>query len=271
MKKFFDSGLNLLRKKSLINIFKSCENWAEKIGLLCLYFILPIMGAIFCAKYDTGLDRMFGSAFGVCIGFIIACLLLGYVADKMLEYVRPSIEQAKTNIVNSAFFDIVALLFAIIAILGAIVGFVAIFTEKDKVTSLAVFLLSALPLYFSVMLLSPDKMLNVNVQKSATPAQSLIAITALVIKSFYRLVPLAFGALMIWAVIDGFDLTFISDTVSRYDVNTFVSRLLMISLLPLVGYFVFLTYYFVLDLCMSLFRIADATEKLAETKSQKIK
>lgn len=271
MKKFFDGALNLLRKKTLINFFKSLEVRISKIGVFCLYAVLPFIIAIFSLNYEGGLKNMYGpGAVAICFGFAVACILLGYVADKMLEYVRPSIEQAKTSIVNGAFFDTVALLIAIPAIVGLIFGFIAIIAEHDNI-SIAVFLLSVMALYFSIMLLSPDQMLNVNVQKSATPAQSLIAIVALIIKSLYRLVPLAFGVFIIWSVIDGIDMTFISTSVTRLDVHNFVQRLISTSLLPLVGYFVFLTYYFVLDLCMSLFRIADATEKLAETKSQKTK
>lgn len=259
MKKLFDKGLNLLKGNKLLEFFKRSENFAEKFGLVCLYGIFPILGIAFCCKYATGLDAMFGSAAVVALGFVVVCLILGYIADKMLEYVKPSIDQAKTHIVNGAFLDVLAFLSGIIALISGIVALVTI-CMGHVIFALSSLVVCGLTLYLAVMFLAPTKMLNVSVQDSATPAQSLIAITALLIKASYRLVPFAFGVAMLLSVANGIDLAFITHTIPKLTLLTFVYTLLYSALLPLIGYFVFLGYYFVLDLCMSLFRIADAVE-----------
>ena len=265
MKKLFDKGLNLLKNNKLMDFFKRGENFAEKFGLVCLYGIFPILGIAFCCKYASGLDAMFGSAAGIAVGFVVACVVLGYIADKMLEYVKPSIDQAKSYIVNGAFLDVLAFLSGIAALVNAVVALVTL-CMGHVIFALTALIICGLTLYLAVMFLAPTKMLNVNVQDSATPAQSLIAITALVIKASYRLVPFAFGVVMLLSVANGIDLAFITHTIPRATLFSFVYTLLYGALLPLIGYFVFLGYYFVLDLCMSLFRIADAVESKNKSK-----
>lgn len=266
MKKILDKGLNLLRNDKLVDTFKLAETWVEKIGLACLYFVLPFLGIVFCVAHATQIDTIVGSAFGVAIGFVIACILLGYIADKMLEYVRPSIDQAKTTIVNAAFFDILALVCAIVSLVTGIATLGSLFTG-ELTQAFSFFVAFALFLYFAVMLLSSDKMLNVRVQSSATPAQSLIAITALLIKAMYRIVPLAFGALVVLSVLMCIDAIFANglpfDTVVE-----FTETLSTAAVLPLAGYFIFLFYYFVIDWFCAFFRIADTVEKISETKTK---
>ena len=265
MKKIFDKGLVIFKNKKLVDFFTQAETWSEKIGLFCLYLGMPLLGIAFCIEYENAVDKMFGEPAAVAAGFFVACILLGYVADKMLEYVRPSINQAKTYIVNGAFFDVLAFLFGIITLLSGFAGIVLLFSGdiQNSITALAV---CGLTLYCVTMLMSPNKMLNVNVQESATPAQSLISLTAFLIKAAYRMVPFAFGALMLVVLVNGIDLTFYTHSISPYRLMEYITLFGVTALLPLIGYFLFLTYYFILDLCMSLFRIADAVEGKHTTK-----
>ena len=259
MKKILDKGLNVLRNNKLLDFFKRSENWVERIGLMCLYFVFPILGIVFCVKYAKGLHAMLGSATGVAIAFVVISILGGYIADKMLGYVKPSIDQAKTNIVNGALFDVLAFVFGIVALASGVMTIYDICTGAfvGGFTALVVF---ALSLYCAVLLLSPAKMLNVHVQESATPAQSLIAILSLLVKASYRLVPFAFGAVVILCLVNGISMTFVGKIVYHARLFNFVYMFIVAALLPLIGYLMFLAYYFVLDLCLSLFRIADAVE-----------
>ncbi len=259
MKKIFDKGLVIFKNNKLVKFFINAETWAEKIGLVCLYIGMPIVGIAVCASHDALIDRMYGEPAAVAIGFAVACLILGYIADKMLEYVKPSINQAKTTIVNGAFFDVLAFLCGIVTLATAIATIGLLFDGSftEAIQAAAICLLS---LYFAVMLLSPEKMLNVRIQESATPAQSLISLTAFLIKAIYRLVPVAFGAVMVVCIVSGIDLATVSYQLSGYKILSYLSTFITSALLPLIAYFLFLAYYFVLDLCMSLFRIADAVE-----------
>jgi hypothetical protein len=128
--------------------------------------------------------------------------------------------------------------------------------------------LFALSMYFAVMLMSADKMLNVKTMASAGPAQSLIAITGLLVKASYRLVPFAFGLLVVLGVVSGLDMIIVSQHATIPNMMTFMYSLVGAALLPLVAYFVFLVYYFLIDWFCAFFRIADAVEKISESKSK---
>ena len=259
MKKFFDKGLNIFKNDKLVGFFKHAETWSEKIGLICLYVCMPIVGIGFCYNYGAALNKVVAHPALLAVGFIIACFLFGYIAEKMLEYVRPSIDQAKTNIVNGSFFDVLAFLFGIITLISGIVAIVLLCSGEfqDFVGTVAVCILT---LYFVTILTSPEKMLNVQIKDSATPAQSLISLVSFLVKAAYRMVPVAFGVALVFAVVNGIDFAFIMKTVSPLKLISYLESFGFYALLPLIGYFAFLTYYFVLDLCMSLFRIADAVE-----------
>lgn len=259
MKKIFDKGLVIFKNNKLVNLFTHAETWAEKIGLICLYIGMPIVGIGFCCNYEEAISRMIGEPAAIAVGFVVACILIGYIAEKMLEYVRPSIDQAKTNIVNGAFFDVLAFLFGIITLITGIATVVMLCNGEfsDAVKAFAVFVLT---LYFVTILMSPEKMLNVQIKESATPAQSLISLISFLIKAAYRMVPVAFGVTMVVMLVNGIDLAFVAKSVSPFKLESYLEDVGFASLLPLIAYFLFLAYYFVLDLCMSLFRIADAVE-----------
>ena len=269
MKKFIDKALGILRHKGLVNVFLRGETWAEKIGLACLYFVLPVLGIVFSAVYFRGLNRFLGSgaAIVIAIGFAVACIILGYIADKMLEYVRPSIDHAKTDIVNNAVFDVVAVVFVIAALASGVATLISLFSGHivSMFTTLVMFVLS---MYFAVMLMSADKMLNVRTLASATPAQSLIAITALVVKAAYRIVPFAFGAMVILSVVSGADMIIVSQHATIPNMMNFVYTLIGTAALPLLAYFVFLVYYFLIDWFCAFFHIADSVEKISDSKSK---
>lgn len=282
MKKFIDKALGMLGNKGLVNVFLRGEMWAEKIGLTCLYFVLPVLGIVFSAVYFRGLNRFLGStncfrgmhhllgsgtAIVVAIGFVIACIILGYIADRMLEYVHSSIDHAKTDIVNNAVFDVVAIIFAIVALFSGVATLVSLFLGHivSMFSALVMFVLS---MYFAVMLMSADKMLNVRTLASATPAQSLIAIIALVVKAGYRIIPFAFGAMVLLSVVSGIDMIIVSQHATIPNIMNFVYQLIGAATLPFVAYFVFLAYYFLIDWFCAFFRIASSVEKISESKSK---
>ena len=269
MKQIIDRALGLLQRRGLVNGFLRGETWAEKIGLACMYFVLPLLGVIFAVTYSRGLNRVLGpgTPVAIAVGFAVACIIMGYVADKMLEYVRPSINHAKTDIVNNAFFDVLAVVCTIASIGFGITTIALLF--MGQITAMFMMLvLFALSMYFAVMLMSADKMLNVKTMASAGPAQSLIAITGLLVKASYRLVPFAFGLLVVLGVVSGLDMIIVSQHATIPNMMTFMYSLVGAALLPLVAYFVFLVYYFLIDWFCAFFRIADAVEKISESKSK---
>lgn len=270
MKQYIDKGLNFLRHPQVLKIFELGETWAERIGLICMYFVVPALGVIICLRHWKAIDTLIASPLLVMLAVVIASVVMGYIAEKMLEYVKPSIEQAKTSIVNGAFFDVLAFLFVIGALVTGACTLGALF-DAGIMTAFPILIAFVLSLYFAVMLLSSEKMLNVRVQSSATPAQSLIAISALLVKAMYRIVPFAFGALMIFAVITEVESVFVSSWKFMALSSSFTEIVLAAALLPLLSYLSFLLYYFAIDFFAAFFHIAESVGKSSDKTPNKAK
>ncbi|MBR4475508.1 MAG: hypothetical protein IKP05_02410 [Alphaproteobacteria bacterium] len=264
MKKYIDRGLDFLRKHTYLNYLDISEKWLVKIGLSCLYFVFPVIAIIFIARYHRPITALCGSAILVAFGVVLASIFAGYIADKMLEYVKPNIEHSQTKIVNGALMDVLATIMVLVSV-GIFFGAVISAIKTGSLETLFGGLLATLVCSFFVsMLLEPEKTLNIRVHDSATPAQSLIAICSFLVKASYRLVPIAFGSLVIVALICGIDLLFSNGSISL--ITTFARLGLGGAMLPLVGYFLFLIYYFVLDFLESFFRMSNDVRAIAESK-----
>ena len=265
MKKYIDMGIEFVRKHTYFNFIEIGESWIEKIGVWGLYFVFAAMIFLICMVNWKTIDYAFGNPLLVFLMAALASFFVGYVADKTLEYVKPTIKSAQTRLVNGAILD----LLAIIVALGSVVAFFSLFYISIRAGLIMPFLSGLLILvggaYLTAILLNPEKSLNVKISDSATPAQSFIALLSVFVKLFYRLVPVAFGVLMIIAVLQGFDLLF-AKYVSEYTIEGFVSSLSIGALLPLIGYFLFLLYYFFIDYIASILHMASDVKKIAESK-----
>lgn len=267
MKKYIDGGLSFLRKQAFQNYLEPSEKWLAKIGLGCMYFAFPVIALVFIIRYHRAITMICGSSILVALGVVIACLFAGYIAEKMLEYVKPTISGAQTKIVNGAFLDVLAVL----SVLATIVVFFVSLVSAIKQGSFEIFfggMLGSLVCgFFAAMLMEPQKALNIKIEDSATPAQSLIAICSLLVKASYRLVPIAFGAIAIVGLVCGIHLVFSDGSVNL--IMLFAKLALGGALLPLIGYILFLVYYFVLDFLESFFSMSNDVKVIAESKDSR--
>lgn len=261
MKKLIDKGLDFLRNHTYLDFLGSNEHWLVRIGLICLYAVIPVLSLILIANFESGFERIYGNVLLIAIAVLFACIVMGYIADKMLEYVKPTIKQSQTNIVNGALLDVLSV---ILLLCGVAILIAGLFAGVFYAFIYSVFIFVGLE-YMVSMLLNPEKTLSIKVQESATPAQSLIAISSLLIKVFYRLVPVIFGSTMILSVILLLDMLF-TDSLTVYTLETAISTFVIGALTPLIGYFLFLINYFILDVFSALFRIADAVTSKNKTK-----
>ncbi|MCR4917839.1 MAG: hypothetical protein K5912_02755 [Alphaproteobacteria bacterium] len=264
MRKILDNCLDFFRRTSLLKVFESSENWIVKIGLISLYFAAPAVISLICIKMMINFGWSW-YLFWAIPGSAIACFLVGYIAEKMLDYVKPSITQAKTNIVSKSFLDILALCAAFggLACLINAHDFSHVYSFSSFVFEYLIGIFAFVVLEYVALLLLKPESFGVRVDANATPTQSLITILSLVLKTAYRIVPVVFGGLMILFVFFGFVSLFDGSMLRFVGLESFTS----VAFLPLIAYFVFSWAYWMLDFFQAIFRTADAAEKIAEGKS----
>ena len=257
MKKLIDKGLNFLKTHTYLNFLESNENWLVKIGLWSIYFIIPILLLIIGIKFGLNVGYVLCAVFG--------CFVLGYIADKMLEYVKPTIANAETKMVNGSLLDVLSV---IIGLAGIVFFGVSIYRAVDFEDFS--FFIAGLFVWWAceyclAMLLSPEKTLNVHITEKAGPAETFIGITSLIMKALYRLVPVAFGSLIIWGVLYLIGILF-ENQMFLFQVYNAVYPICWGVMLPLCAYLTFLAYYFVLDVFVAFFKMAEAIVNKNKTK-----
>jgi hypothetical protein len=249
MKKIIDKGLNFLRAHTYLNFLEDNENWLVKIGLWSIYFIIPVLILILGINFELNV--------GYVLGAMFACLLLGYIADKMLEYVKPTIANAETKIVSGSLLDVLSVVIGLAGVIAFGVSIYFAFKSEDFSIFVAGLFIWWTCEYCLAMLLAPTKTLNVHIAEKASSAETFIGIASLVMKALYRLIPVAFGSLMIWGDIYLIDMLFDSH-VYFFQMYEAAYAIGWGVLLPLCAYLTFLAYYFVVDVFVAFFKMAEA-------------
>jgi len=263
-----DNLLKYLRKKTYFNFLESNENWLVKSGLFCLSYIIPILSIIATIAI---LVRAELNAVILWIPVIVCILsvLFRYTAEKMLSYVKDTINKATTKISSGALLDVLTVFigFGGLVVLCASIYFAI--TTGDWNTFLSGVFMFIFGEYCMAMLLDPVKSINIVIEKNATPAENFVGIFSVLAKSLYRLVPVAFGSAMIFCVIHLLDILFVAEGTAVYSVMGSAYEAFYcfgMALLPLVGYLLFLFYYFTIDICVSFLQIPKKLEEISKQK-----
>lgn len=254
LKKYVDMGLDFLRRQSLWNVLSSCEKWIALAGVIGLYAVMPLV--LIAVSIYLG-DAM------ILLG-IPVCIIAGYIAEKMLDYVRPTIEHSPTKIVNSGLLDILAVLIGLFAIVVFFASFYFVIETGNFVDFFCDQLFCVAWVYFMFMLLASKQSLNIEVCESAGPAQSLLSIMSLLIKAIYRMTPVLFGGLVLFALFTMMSLFFMNPWLLAHEFQYATMVLGIAAFLPLTAYFGFLFCYFIVDFFVAFFHIADNSEKCSE-------
>lgn len=244
-----DDLLSFLRKHhTFVNFLDKTEGWLVKAGLWSIYLIIPIL--------SVAIGINFGVNGWYILMCIISCMILGYIADKMLEYVKPTIFQSSTKIVNGAIFDVISVVFG----LGGVVAFFVCLclSIKHENFNICLYGLSILWAcgYVLSLSLSPKKTLNIEIIDTATPAETFIGIVSFVVKAVYRLVPAIFGFIMILIVFNIVSLLG-AENLSIFGAYGLIYGICTGTLMPFCGYLVFLSYYFIVDVFNSFLKMSQ--------------
>lgn len=263
-----DKLLNYLRKKIYFDFLEYNENWLIKSGLFCLSYVIPVVTIITAI---TLLVRTNVSANILWISVVVCVLsvLYRYVAEKMLVYVKDTINKAVTRISSPVLLDVLTVCIGFSGLL--VLGFSICFAIQgsDWNTFFSGLFLFIFCEYCMALLLNPQKSINVVMDKNATPADNFIGIMSVLVKSLYRLVPVIFGSAMIFCVIHLFEILFAKAGTPIYAViasGYSAAICFCMALLPLVGYLLFLFYYFAIDICVSFLQIPQKLEEISKQK-----
>ena len=260
---WIDRFLQYMKDKFYLDFMQTNEKALGKIALNGLLYVIPVLsvvtGVVSAVRFDWG----WGS---VAAGFAMVplCVFLRYIAEKMLPYIDALISKSPSQIASQSILDIFACVFGIA---GIVILVTALFSEGIISDMSDLFLFGLFFLfceYMMAMLLTPEDSLNVVVNADTSPAQELIGITSTVVKAFYRLVPIVFGASIVFAVIILGDV--LSSTTLDGNESFRFAACLSSAFLPLLGYLIFLIYYFVLDLCGAFLKIPGKLDALINKK-----
>lgn len=179
----------LLRKFLSEEFFFESEKRLGKSGNLFAVisaFIFLIIGFRFAIKFDSFNSFLMG------IGFFIGVFLIQYISIKFIVPTVTSIQNLQTEISDSSFLDIIALLF-FLGGLGAL-GVSIFFAIKLESFYLVIIGFGAFfsTLYVACLYLNPN-LINVAVIESRGPAEDALGIISSFIKITARLVSISYG------------------------------------------------------------------------------
>lgn len=264
--RMFDKVLDYLKKDHLSDFFERNEVWLKKVGLFGLYFA-GIMGLIdalvLIVKYD---DMGSAAKKTLAIGglvWLFGAIVLHYIAYKFLPVSRMLIDSTPTKLGSRACLDSTALILTFTAILSFLGGiFIAIKAETltPFITGFFIFIFCE---YCASICMKPE-LVNVQIDASNRPGEELLGLFALVMKSFLRFIPITFGSGVLFGCIELVMVPFhkFEYTGEIVASATSIAQLLSAAALPLVGYFIFLSYYFAADLCMALLVLPGKVDRL---------
>jgi hypothetical protein len=120
--------------------------------------------------------------------------------------------------------------------------------------------------YMLSLCLNPES-LNIEISEKTSAGEEFLGLISFFMKGFLKLIPIMFGSGIIFGVINLFGLLFLKfDYIHEIEAKSLeVGNLMVSALLPVMGYFVFLAYYFVIDLAMAILAMPAKLDRLGKS------
>ena len=244
---FIDKGLDIGRKINPQTVACIADNWVSSIcGLLMyligiVYFLRSIIYAIKCESMDF---------IWMGLGMLAASVLMNYIGSKVLSNIRGLYSKTVSKLRSNAILDCIALLCVLLGIGALVLGFkvdMGIGGILGGILLMLIFLLVALTA------LSPA-ILAVELNETCSAGEELIGLLTFFMKNFLFVLPYLYivglGYLLYILL---FQLGIQAEYSSIMVMMT--PPIIVFGLLPLMAYFLYLAYYFILDLCRAILSI----------------
>lgn len=257
-----DKLLDFLRSSYSYDFFEKNENWLTKAGLFGLY-VLALLGLILSIVFPLRHDLDFDTYFGFGIVWFFLCFIFHYTAWKFLPALSHIIQTTPTKLSTKAFLDTLALIAGIAGVVSIMSGLL-LWIEKSSIelfiTGIFIFIICE---YMLSLCLHPEN-LNIKLNEQISVGEEFLGLISFFMKSFIKLIPIVFGLGIVFGIINLLELLLVKSNFLEQQVEMVsdIWTLFAIALLPVIGYLLFLVYYFVIDLAIAILSIPPKLDRL---------
>lgn len=256
--RMFDYLLSFVRNHLSTDFFLASSNVASRIGRVTLYIAALIGflgGSVYAIKHNSF------EVFGTGLGWVLACLVVHYIATKFLPVGDLLVKSAPSNLSSRAFLECFGLLNFLLGILGFL-GWTVIAIRAESIEYFYYALATLVVCEYIVCLCLNPKLLTIEIEESTSAGEEAIGILAFLIKGLVRLVPIAFGVGIVVGTLllfVAFIQTFGDNPLMAYANGTFAgASVLNAALLPFLSYVFFVLSYLIIDVIRSILSIPRA-------------
>jgi len=253
--------VELLKKLMTTKLMDFCTNWLTKLGHFAI-ILGAALGFIFALVYVIKVNDF--QTFLIAIGWVLALFVAQYTAHKFLNAGEALVKNNPTRLSSQTFLDCVAFIMVIVGIVVFILKTVVAIRSRD-IDEFFIGLAVAVVLEFVALIAFNPKDVNIKIIKSNTAGQDAIGISTFFMKTFMKLVPIAFGAGVIISTvlifINGIGIFGANHFEAWLNVSESAIRMLLITLLPFFSYIAFAFFYLVVDVIQAILSIPGKLDK----------
>lgn len=234
------------------------------MGLYGLYSA-PIIALLLTIVISIRFDTMWSdfTGIGVVLLFTLYCIFAHFAAVKFLASIENTLKSTPSKLGSTAFLDIIALLSLAGGIGAFILGIIFAFMHSSFNHFLLSFIALVVCLYTASLCFKPSA-LNIEIDSECSAAEELMGLFSFFIKSMVKMTPIFFGAAIIVGNIELLSMLFTNyaDKYLYYYISdgilsdvTEVATTFSAALIPITAYFLFIMYYFIIDIMSSILSI----------------
>lgn len=263
----FDPVLKNLQKMVTAQKIGRYQRVMEKVG----HAVIPLIGLVMLVLgLIISISLRTWTVFPITIAATVMLLLGQYLSANLLGSLRSLVKQSPGQVGTANFLNCLGLLTFIVGVVAFLLGtLAAIFLESFTafLVGLGILVLAE----FKAGIAVNPKVVNVHVDPDSTPGQEALGLIGFFVKSTVALVPIAYGAGLLIALIDvsvgGMQVLFAEDYEKFAGLTSFLKGIVFAvfcSLLPLFVYVFYMVYYITIDFIQAVLSLPGKLDKLRE-------
>lgn len=270
--RMIDKLMALLKSTIFINFFEKNEKSLTKWGFYGLY-ICGILGVILSVVIPLRYESIpLSTSVSVGIVYFLCCILLHYISCKFLPSIEILLKSTHSQMSSRALLDCCA----VVHLIGGVISIFCGVYFWIKTSSLDILFMSIFYFIYCEYIVSlslKPELLNIDIVEKTSAGEEFLGAISFSVKAFFKLIPIMFGSGIIFCVIHLFLIMF-RDYQYQHELYSDVYVIIGLTssaLVPLFGYFLFLIYYFFLDLAKAILATPNKIESLIPYQKYMIK
>lgn len=261
--RMIDKLMAFLKSTYFIDFFEKNEKSLTKWGFYGLY-VCGILGLITSLVIPLRYDKISFSN-SLLIGFVyfFCCILLHYISFKFLPIIELLLKSNRSQMSSRALLDCWAIVHLIGGIITLLTG-IYFWIKTSSIDSFFIGIFTFIYCEYIVSLSLKPEILNIDIVEKTSAGEEFLGVISFGVKSVFKLIPIMFGSGIIFCIINLFLIIF-NDYEYIYEILGDIYNVLYLTgfaLSPIVGYFLFLIYYFFLDLAKAILSMPNKVESL---------